>query len=455
MTFADLSTDEKAELWACLALRHGKAIGALRGKRLVLSFGSALLAVEACLKSPSLWAERELLPVGACRDFATQGWRGKAKEEWEALQKQHCSFVFWSCATYPHLLREIPDAPLLLYYKGDFSLLSSPSVGIVGSRKCSREGIRLAAFFGRGLSCAGVTVISGMAEGIDRAAHLAGLEGVGSSIAVLGTGIDLVYPPCNADLAGLMEKKGLILTEFPPNTSASSRHFPVRNRLISGLSRGVLVVEAAARSGSLITARLALEQGRDVFAVPGAGTSSSSEGCRDLIRRGAKPVFAADDVLQELAPLLTLDARRALEARSKPKSARDYQVDIAEATAVLPDGQIPWLAPESSKKSTTTNKTRAATKKTENKNLDKKSAGSKPASAGSFDAKATQIKPVDLSTLNAEELRLVQGLSAQPVHIDTLALAVGMDVAKVSGFLTILEIRGIVQRLAGMLYKLP
>ncbi len=455
-TFSSLSPTQRAELWACLALRHSKGIGALRGKRLVEAYGSAFAAVEAGRLSASAWAELELVPASAGKQFTAESWRDKAKAEWETLQRMQCGFVFLTDDQYPALLREIPDAPLILYYKGNVSLLRSPSVGIVGSRRCTREGVAVAAFFGRGLSQAGVTIISGMAQGIDRAAHLAGLESVGSSIAVLGTGIDMVYPPCNNDLAGLLARKGLILTEFAPCTPAHPKHFPVRNRLISGLSRGVLVVEAAGRSGSLITARLALEQGREVFAVPGHTTADMSEGCRELIRRGAKPVFTADDVLVELAPLLTQDARRALEERGRTQNKRDaggpgafhkdaYDAALASAVSVLPQGEIPWLAPDRQPDAPC-----SASAHNENVPHRHQASPEKPILAPS--ARAGAGESLEGLRLSTDEHAVVGALSAKPVHIDALATGIGLDVAKVSSLLTMLEIRGVVRRMPGMLY---
>ncbi|MDL2291514.1 DNA-processing protein DprA, partial [Desulfovibrio sp. OttesenSCG-928-F20] len=322
-TFADLSLDEQRELWAVLALRHAKGIGPCRARRLAEHFGSAFAAAEAGMSRPTAWAECGVTTKQTATAFALGHWRENAKGEWCALRKSGVSFIMWSDARYPSLLREINDAPLLLYYKGDLALLGGPALAVVGARQCTPEGIAVSAWFSRALSLAGVAVISGMAMGIDRAAHLAGLRGPGRSIAVLGTGIDVVYPGCNADLYALLRQNGLIISEYGPGVGPAARHFPIRNRIISGLSSGVLVVEAAGRSGSLITARLALEQNRDVFAVPGHTMAAVSEGCRELIRRGARPVFDADDILEDLAPLLELEARRALEKRRALGKADD------------------------------------------------------------------------------------------------------------------------------------
>lgn len=208
-------------------------------------------------------------------------------------------------ASYPALLREIIDPPLALHFRGDLSNLTSPSVAVVGSRRASVYGVNAAKTLTRDLVAAGLTIVSGMARGIDAAAHEAALASGGRTIAVLGTGIDIVYPRAHTRLAREISAKGLVLSEFPPGTPPMPENFPMRNRVISGLSLGTLIVEATARSGSLITARMAAEQGREVFAVPGSMFSANSEGTHRLIQYGAKLVHDVDDVLQELPGNLT------------------------------------------------------------------------------------------------------------------------------------------------------
>jgi DNA processing protein len=203
--------------------------------------------------------------------------------------------------TYPRLLLEIPDPPPLLYASGRLELLRRPSLAIVGSRNATAQGERNAESFAKAFSEAGLCIVSGLALGIDSAAHRGGLAGVGSTIAVLGTGIDVVYPSRNAPLAAEIARSGLLLSEFPLASKAAAHNFPRRNRLISGLAHGCLVIEAALASGSLITARAAAEQGREVFAVPGSIHSPLSKGCHALIKTGAKLVESADDVLAELS----------------------------------------------------------------------------------------------------------------------------------------------------------
>lgn len=204
---------------------------------------------------------------------------------------------------YPSSLLSITDPPAVLYVKGRAELLARPAVAIVGSRNATMQGLQNAERFAQSLSHAGLTIISGLALGIDAAAHEGALSQTpahGSTIAITGTGLDLVYPAKHRELAHKLAREGCLVSEYPLGTPAIASNFPRRNRLISGLSQGVLVVEAAAQSGSLITARSALEQGRDVFAIPGSIHSPLAKGCHLLIRQGAKLVESAQDILEEL-----------------------------------------------------------------------------------------------------------------------------------------------------------
>jgi DNA processing protein len=210
------------------------------------------------------------------------------------------SVVTLTDAAYPRLLLEIADPPPLIYCRGCIELLNRPALALVGSRNATAQGISNAEQFARSFSAAGLTIVSGLAQGIDAAAHRGGLAGEGSTMAVLGTGVDIAYPQSNAALAAEIAQRGLLLSEFPLGTKALAYNFPRRNRLISGLAQGCLVIEAALASGSLITARAAAEQGREVFAVPGSIHSPLSKGCHALIKSGAKLAESAEDVLTEL-----------------------------------------------------------------------------------------------------------------------------------------------------------
>jgi DNA processing protein len=201
---------------------------------------------------------------------------------------------------YPAALLEIPDPPVALYVKGDAALLSRPSLAVVGARNATPQGEANAESFSRALSEAGLCIVSGLALGIDAAAHRGGLAGPGSTVAVIGTGADRIYPARNAALARQIAEAGVIVSEFPLGIGPLAHNFPRRNRLIAGLAQGVLVVEAALKSGSLITARLATDCGREVFAIPGSIHSPVARGCHQLIRDGAKLVETAVDILDEL-----------------------------------------------------------------------------------------------------------------------------------------------------------
>jgi DNA processing protein len=218
--------------------------------------------------------------------------------DWLSAPDAH--LITWTDPAYPETLRALADPPMWLYVKGDPDLLSRPLFAIVGSRNATPQGRRDAEAFARILAEAGLTIVSGLAEGIDTAAHEGGLAGNGAGVAVVGTGLDRVYPARNRELAHRLATGGALVSEFPLGTAPRPGHFPRRNRIISGLALGVLVVEAAPQSGSLITARLAAEQGREVFAIPGSIHSPMSKGCHQLIKQGAKLVESATDILEEL-----------------------------------------------------------------------------------------------------------------------------------------------------------
>ncbi len=201
---------------------------------------------------------------------------------------------------YPATLLEIPDPPVLLYVKGDPTLLSRPSIAVVGARSATPQGEANAEAFATVLSQRGLGIVSGLALGIDAAAHRGGLAGPGGTVAVIGTGADRIYPARNATLARRIAEAGAIVSEYPLGTAPLAHNFPRRNRLIAGLAKGVLVVEAALKSGSLITAKLATDCGREVFAIPGSIHSPVARGCHQLIRDGAKLVESAEDILEEL-----------------------------------------------------------------------------------------------------------------------------------------------------------
>ena len=221
-------------------------------------------------------------------------------------QQRGQSILTLADSDYPPQLLEIPDPPPLLYVRGNRTLLSANSIAVVGSRSATHQGLTNAEQFARAVSVGGWTVTSGLALGIDAAAHRGGLAGPSSTIAVVGHGVDQIYPRSNIALAEQIAALGVIVSEFPLGAPPLRSNFPRRNRMISGLSRGCLVVEAALGSGSLITARFAMEQGREVFAIPGSIHSPVSRGCHSLIKQGAKLVETGRDVLEELSGVVPI-----------------------------------------------------------------------------------------------------------------------------------------------------
>jgi DNA processing protein len=230
----------------------------------------------------------------------SRGYRAVAAEIYEWGIREGCQFLIRGHSGYPRLLEEIFDPPLVLYARGQLSALESPCVAIVGTRRPTLYGLQMAQGLASDLGTRGISIASGLARGIDAAAHRGCLDGNGKTIAVLGCGIDVVYPREHRQLAKKVLENGLLLSEFIPGTSPAPQNFPVRNRIISGLALGTLIVEASEYSGSLITARLAMEQNREVFALPGNLTSPQSFGPNFLIKQGAKLVQSWRDVVEEM-----------------------------------------------------------------------------------------------------------------------------------------------------------
>jgi DNA processing protein len=284
------------DAWLTLLRTPGIGPGFLRS--LVGRHGNAVEALEALRRGRS---PRELGEHSRAWLDAPDTSRLEQDRDW-LDQDGHC-LLAWDDADFPSLLREIPAAPAALFVVGDPALLWMPQVAIVGSRSASEHGLATTRRFARALAGAGFTITSGMADGIDGAAHLATLDGGGRTVAVLGTGPDLVYPRKHRALATRIAEGGALVSEFPPGTAGKPEHFPRRNRIISGLSLGTLVVEAGLKSGSLITARCASEQGREVFAVPGSINNPLARGCHQLIREGARLTETTEEIVGELSSL--------------------------------------------------------------------------------------------------------------------------------------------------------
>lgn len=281
--------------WLRLTLAPG--IGGETQRRLLAAFGPApavFAAGHSALSSVigSAATQRLLAADTAAAVAAALAWRDGGKDR---------HIVVLGDDDYPQALLEIPDPPTLLYVRGRLDLLKRPALAIVGSRNATPAGEKTAEQFAAALAGAGLSIVSGLALGIDGAAHRGALAAGGDTLAFIGTGIDRLYPARNHALATAIAERGTIVSEYPLGTPPLPANFPRRNRLIAGIARGVLVVEAAVESGSLITARLAAEQGREVFAIPGSIHSPQARGCHQLLRQGAKLVETANDVLEELA----------------------------------------------------------------------------------------------------------------------------------------------------------
>ncbi len=288
--------EDKDKLRYWLALLHAPGVGVVRFSELLQQAGSP----EQLFQNPSLSnTSAELQAYLRNPDWA------RVEQDFAWLDQDECHILTLDEPAYPLLLRELYDAPPLLFVRGDPQQLHNPQLAVVGSRNPSVIGKETAYEFSRSLARAGMVITSGLALGVDAASHQGALDGEGHTIAVFGTGLDRVYPAHNRELAhAIVEAGGVLVSEYPPGTLPLPGNFPRRNRIISGLSLGTLVVEAALRSGSLITARLATEQGREVFAIPGSIHNPLARGCHRLIRDGAKLVETAQDILEELAPQL-------------------------------------------------------------------------------------------------------------------------------------------------------
>lgn len=281
--------------WLTLYLTPGLGPGGC--KRLVDYFGGPRQVLEADFQDINRVAG---LKKAAKKALSQSSAYREAEKEIQKAHREGIAIITWDDQAYPELLRNIHNPPVLLYVKGDPTLLGYAGLGIVGARAATSYGLKIAEDFAFLLAERGLTVFSGLALGIDTAAHQGALKAKGKTVAVLGNGLDIVYPSQNIKLFDKIAAKGALVSEYPLGTKPDGFRFPARNRIISGLSLGVLVTEAAQRSGSLITANLALEQGREVFAVPGRIDSAKSAGAHRLVQEGAKLVHTVGDILEEL-----------------------------------------------------------------------------------------------------------------------------------------------------------
>ena len=308
-----------------LTLKSVPGIGNLLFRRLVTRFNSPQAVLDAPLEALAQVEGMSARLGKAIQRQKTPPW---AHREIDTLQKKGFSLITQHDPVYPALLLQIPDPPPMLYVCGQLAPLFSP-IAVVGARKATSYGLTTTRRLCEGLAASGATIVSGMARGIDTAAHWGAIAGGGRTVAVLGSGLDCVYPVENLKLYHQIAENGAVITEFALEVKPAAHHFPMRNRIISGMSLGTLVVEAARRSGSLITARLAAEQGREVFAVPGSIHAANTQGTHALIQQGAKLVRCKEDILEELGPQI--------EGLAAPRS---------DGPACGPVPVMPLLAPE-------------------------------------------------------------------------------------------------------------
>lgn len=350
-----------------LGLSRVRGLGPRRLEILLSYFGSAYEVWKA--KASSLYCLKGI-PTAVIDDLLKLRQKCDLEKYLTALEKDGIAVCTIADDEYPGRLKNIHTAPVALYFRGTLPDFNKPTIAIVGARRATPYGLKTAGEIAAQLARAGVNVISGMARGIDSAAHKGCIAAEGSTVAVLGTGVDVVYPRENKRLMEQIIEKGAVISEYPPGTRAEKGHFPSRNRIVSGLSHGVLVVEAASTSGSLITADLALEQGRDVYAVPGPVNALQSKGTNGLIKQGAKLVDTVADILEDFG--------------------------IEEV-----------------------NKTKA-----------------------------------DIPSLSSTEAKVLEQLGLTPLCIEYLVEKLSMPPAELTGFLTMLELKGLIKRLPGQRFTL-
>jgi DNA processing protein len=376
----------KDDLTAWVALKSVEGVGNVAYRNLLAAFGSPDRVFEATLPQLEQTAGLNHKTARNIKDF-----RGlqRARAEIDRAAREGVSIVTVKDPAYPDRLRRIYDYPPLLYIKGTLTPEDIP-VAVVGSRNASPYGRFVTERLCRELALRGVTVVSGLARGIDTCAHRGALAGRGRTIAVMGCGIDVIYPLDNRKLHGEIVSNGAVVTEFPFGTEPDRPHFPARNRIISGMSLGVLIVEAGEKSGSLITARCALEQGREVFAVPGSIDLPGSRGTNSLLRQGAKLVECVEDILEEILPQLEHPPAVPHRAASGPVS--------------LPAAHAPQAAGR--------------------------------------------------EALTEKESRLLGFITEKPLDADTIINRSGLAAAEVLAVLLSLELKGHVLQLPGKLFKL-
>jgi len=315
--------------WLALALTPG--LGARHAGKLLREFGSP----EAIFAASLTALESFRLPAAVAQAIHSQAPLRDAEKELAKVRENGCRLLHWDEPAYPHLLREIYDPPPLFYARGNLELLDRHSISIVGSRRPTPYGVQMSERLARDLADRGLVIISGLARGIDSCAHKGALASPrGATVGVLGSGMDVIYPKENKKLFAKMEERGAIITEFPFGAFPAPQNFPIRNRIIAGMALGVVVVEGAQYSGSLITARLAMEFGREVYGVPGNATQPASFGPNHLIKQGAKLVTGWEDVVEEL-PAEIRAQLFPVQAASQEERAALFEESLAPAERAL------------------------------------------------------------------------------------------------------------------------
>jgi len=321
--------EDDVQYW--LALTRIEGLGVRGAHKLIEHFGSPRATYTASLTE----LESCGIPAPVAQAIFAQVGLKEAEKELEAAAKAQCQLLTFASDDFPPLLKQISDPPLVLYVRGDAKVLSQHAVAIVGTRRPTAYGSQVAHRLAHDLAERQLVVVSGMARGVDSAAHHGALEAKGKTVAVFGSGADVIYPRENRRLAEKIMETGAVISEFPLGTAPTPENFPIRNRIISGLSLGVMVVEAAEYSGSLITARLALEQNREVFAVPGNITSAQSFGPNHLIKQGAKLVDQWVDVVEEFPSHIRMQLLPPVEA-SEGQLATSETASLFEQS-LMPD----------------------------------------------------------------------------------------------------------------------
>lgn len=430
----------EAEISAWLKLTLANGVGSSVQRSLLKEFGSP----QAIFDAGELLIEKYIGQSKAQKLFAAQ--TDEIIEQtltWLQLSEQH-HIITLADENYPKILLNISDPPTIIYARGNIELLNHQGLAVVGSRNATPQGLLNAENFCQVIANFGLPIISGLALGIDSAAHKGALKAAnGATLAVIGTGINRMYPASNKNLAlQILEQNGLIITEFPLNTSPSPENFPRRNRLISGLSLGILVVEATIDSGSLITAKLAAEQGREVFAIPGSIHSPLSKGCHKLIRQGAKLVETANDILEELRfkPYVPNIKKVEPELVIKKENIENIENNIEKTEKIENDKITKAKATNKNTKTTTKNKTKSKTtnKKTTKNTINKIESNNENNNENNNDDNINKV---------------LNFMGYSPCTLDELVERTNISAAEILTHLLTLEMQGKISTIPGGSYQ--